>query len=218
MIATAGDALLRDVLEHPDEDAVRLIYADWLADQGDMDRAEFVREQIANARQYTATKHVPATGNPELAIVERMPDFLRLPGESIDNFGWNGTGATRIEYDSGAEAEWSRGFVHRVELPLAEFVRDGVAAAIFSAHPVQEVRLTDRVCCPLYVTVYSWVTSRDEPAEDEFEVPEALWNLLTGWIALGCNKCYSSPAEADADLSAACVKYGRRVAGLEAVP
>lgn len=36
---------LHAVLAHPDEDAPRLIYADWLEEQGDTDRAEFIRIQ-----------------------------------------------------------------------------------------------------------------------------------------------------------------------------
>jgi uncharacterized protein (TIGR02996 family) len=41
----AGDAFLGDIIEHPDDDAPRLIYADWLDDQGQPERAEFIRLQ-----------------------------------------------------------------------------------------------------------------------------------------------------------------------------
>src|SRR5262245_51174460 len=39
------DAFLRDIIEHPEDDAPRLIFADWLEDNGDPDRAEFIRVQ-----------------------------------------------------------------------------------------------------------------------------------------------------------------------------
>lgn len=39
------EAFLRDVIEHPDDDAVRLIYADWLEERGGL-RGEFIRLQI----------------------------------------------------------------------------------------------------------------------------------------------------------------------------
>lgn len=42
-----GPGLLADVLADPDRDAPRLIYADWLDDTGDYDRAEFIRTQVA---------------------------------------------------------------------------------------------------------------------------------------------------------------------------
>ena len=43
------EAFLRDIAEHPAEDAPRLIYADWLEEQDDercLARARFIRIQI----------------------------------------------------------------------------------------------------------------------------------------------------------------------------
>lgn len=39
------DALLRAILQHPDDDTPRLIFADWLDEHGEADRAEFIRAQ-----------------------------------------------------------------------------------------------------------------------------------------------------------------------------
>lgn len=44
------DALLRAICEHPDDDTPRLIFADWLEEHGDADRATFVRAQVELAR------------------------------------------------------------------------------------------------------------------------------------------------------------------------
>ncbi len=41
-----GDALLAAILAHPDEDTPRLVYADWLDEHNDPDRAEFIRVQV----------------------------------------------------------------------------------------------------------------------------------------------------------------------------
>ncbi|HEY7425177.1 MAG TPA: TIGR02996 domain-containing protein [Gemmataceae bacterium] len=41
---------LEDIIAHPDDDAPRLIFADWLEEQGDSKRAEFIRVQIERAR------------------------------------------------------------------------------------------------------------------------------------------------------------------------
>jgi uncharacterized protein (TIGR02996 family) len=41
------EAFLRDIVEHPGDDAPRLIFADWLEEQGDGARAEFIRLQCA---------------------------------------------------------------------------------------------------------------------------------------------------------------------------
>ena len=42
---TDGDALLRAICENPAEDTPRLVYADWLQENGRAERAEFIRLQ-----------------------------------------------------------------------------------------------------------------------------------------------------------------------------
>jgi uncharacterized protein (TIGR02996 family) len=44
------DALLKAVCENPDDDTPRLVFADWLQENGEEDRAEFIRIQIQFAR------------------------------------------------------------------------------------------------------------------------------------------------------------------------
>jgi uncharacterized protein (TIGR02996 family) len=44
---TDRDALLRAICDDPDDDAPRLVYADWLDEHGDPRQAEFIRLQIA---------------------------------------------------------------------------------------------------------------------------------------------------------------------------
>ena len=41
-----ADALLKFVLAAPDDDAPRLVFADWLDEHGDPDRAAFIRAQV----------------------------------------------------------------------------------------------------------------------------------------------------------------------------
>jgi uncharacterized protein (TIGR02996 family) len=47
---TDGDALLRAIIAHPDGDVPRLVYADWLEENGDPARAQFIRVQCEIAR------------------------------------------------------------------------------------------------------------------------------------------------------------------------
>src|SRR5258708_1048822 len=44
------DALLRAIAEHPEEDTPRLMYADWLDETGQPERADFVRTQVEAGR------------------------------------------------------------------------------------------------------------------------------------------------------------------------
>ena len=47
---TEREALLKAVCENPDDDTPRLVFADWLQEHGEEERAEFIRLQIALAR------------------------------------------------------------------------------------------------------------------------------------------------------------------------
>lgn len=42
-----GDCLLREILERPEDDTARLAYADWLEENGQQPRAEFIRDSEA---------------------------------------------------------------------------------------------------------------------------------------------------------------------------
>jgi uncharacterized protein (TIGR02996 family) len=46
---TQDDAFLQAILESPDDDTPRLVYADYLDEHGETDRAEFIRVQVALA-------------------------------------------------------------------------------------------------------------------------------------------------------------------------
>src|SRR5437867_2252124 len=61
-----SDALFRAICEEPWEDTPRLVYADWLDEQGDAARAEFIRVQIEFAKPGTNM------GAPELAARARQ--------------------------------------------------------------------------------------------------------------------------------------------------
>lgn len=48
---TERDALLKAVCDHPDDDTPRLVFADWLQENGDETRAEFIRLQVRRERE-----------------------------------------------------------------------------------------------------------------------------------------------------------------------
>ena len=39
-------SLLAYVYQHPEDDSARLVYADWLEEHGDIERADFIRVQV----------------------------------------------------------------------------------------------------------------------------------------------------------------------------
>src|SRR5262245_31152087 len=63
--------LLADCKDHPEEDAPRLVLADWLDDHGEADRAEFVRAQVELARLDEDDPRRPALLARERGLLER---------------------------------------------------------------------------------------------------------------------------------------------------
>ncbi len=64
-----ADSFLADIRANPDDDAVRLVFADWLEDNGDPDRAEFIRLQVRLAQ-------LPEYDPARFEMEERSQDLL----------------------------------------------------------------------------------------------------------------------------------------------
>jgi uncharacterized protein (TIGR02996 family) len=72
-------ALLRAIHDEPDDDAPRLVYADWLEEHGDPDRAQFIRIQCRIARREELAYVPPKDRDSESAreLVEANEDRWR---------------------------------------------------------------------------------------------------------------------------------------------
>lgn len=147
-IADTDADFLRAILAAPDDDAPRLIYADWLDENGKPERAEFIRVQCQLARwdcTFKQTKEQPGwkhnCGTDENGywlcqpLRSREADLLQQHGEAwamaelVRPLGFNITicgiegHQVRERRDGGlARAitwHWSRGFIEQVELDCA---------------------------------------------------------------------------------------------------
>ena len=91
---TERDAFIADICEHPEDDAPRLIFADWLDDHGEPDRAEFVRTQMELARcpqQIAWLEQMPVeswTGDPVEGQLLRRLDGLRHRERHLLSIHW----------------------------------------------------------------------------------------------------------------------------------
>src|SRR5262249_20860748 len=73
------EAFIQAIIADPDDDAPRLIYADWLDEQGECERAEFIRVQVALARMDEDDER-----RPELEVQERELLTAHDEGEGGD--------------------------------------------------------------------------------------------------------------------------------------
>src|SRR5688572_4626752 len=96
---THHDAFLQDIIAHPEDDAPRLIYADWLDEHGLPARAEFIRLQCRSAAL--------SPTDPEFAELKRRERALLAKHKKQ----WAGEIVKRVW-----RMEWSRGFVEDASL------------------------------------------------------------------------------------------------------
>jgi uncharacterized protein (TIGR02996 family) len=114
------EGFFRTILDHPDDDTPRLVYADWLEERGRSERAEYIRVQIEVAKL--------ADDDPRIATLLRRADEL-FPRFFED---YN-------RFRSAFEAlTLRRGFVVRAQLGYANQLRVflGQAHRFFDLGPV----------------------------------------------------------------------------------
>lgn len=125
---TDHDALLAAVLDRPDDDTPRMVFADYLDDVGDHERAALIREQIEIARSSDGR------------VTWRACELRAQLPEPIDGFHAWANPASCGESAYPRKCLYVRGFVEEVTCPAADWLDHG--DAIVKAHPVRAVTLT----------------------------------------------------------------------------
>ncbi len=119
---TDGDSLRAAVVANPDDDLPRLIFADWLDENDQTDRAAFIRAQIEAAR---CEPFSPGARHAEeralKLLIRNRTEWTRPLGYAV-------------------EAAFVRGFVERISLQAPAF--SPIAPDIFLREPVRELSLT----------------------------------------------------------------------------
>jgi uncharacterized protein (TIGR02996 family) len=199
-----GLGLLRAVLEVPGCDDRRLVYADWLEEQGDGGHAEFVRVQVAIARICGGNRD----GRPE-PDADRLPELTRREGElmyGVWELGW----LDPIPRECLSDSLLRRGFVETLAIPRAAFMEH--AHALFARHPITTVTLTDARPMRLYPTStfpesYLWCPVWKSLIRDDSlpeRIPSALFESHPP-----LNDSFPSESDALTALSLAAANYGR---------
>ena len=70
-------AFISAVINNPDDDTRRLAFADWLQEQGEADRAEFVRCQIAAAKLSEAEREASEPARRADELLDRYEELWR---------------------------------------------------------------------------------------------------------------------------------------------
>src|SRR4051812_31298952 len=107
-------AFLHDICQNPDDDAPRLVYADWLDDHGGAggpDRAEFIRVQIELAR-------TPGLDPARRQVLELRQGVLLKKWK----VAW-----VKPFHGLFPRYEYHRGFIERVTIQSSVFIEHGPA-------------------------------------------------------------------------------------------
>ena len=214
---TDGAALIRSVLTAPADDAPRLVYADWLDEQGRAEDAEFIRVQVELARLgFDGGLHTDELGRLRHAPARVADLTVRQLELWNDGFGRPDLPDTMANWSvypvntRGTQVRVRRGFVERLSCESGQFL--SLAAELFARQPVTHVRLTDlQPAWERHNGVYVWhcATLSTLPAPAHW-LPRPLWAILFE----GGSVAYETADLADANLSWACVQYGRTIAAL----
>lgn len=146
---TDGDHILRAILDEPHDDLHRLAYADWLEENGQNERAEFIRLQLPQADRPGYNREILN----RLASYGRSLRALSLLHRHRREWsGWLGPIFLKGRpADSQASLKvppiwescgWERGFVARVTCTLSDWMDYGLA--VVAQNPVRQVDLSDR--------------------------------------------------------------------------
>ncbi len=116
------ESFLQPIIEAPDDDSPRLIYADWLEENGDLARAEFIRVQC---RLAAADENAP----------ERRELRWREYELLADHGGkWAGPLVGRVR-----RWRFRRGFVEQVKLEAGQFLKE--ARWLLDFAPIRELEV-----------------------------------------------------------------------------
>jgi uncharacterized protein (TIGR02996 family) len=224
---------LADILAHPEDDTPRLVFADWLADNGEEDLGDFIRVQCELVG-YKRNPHVSNDGkvlSPRWKEWAERHDYLRrrerdllfdhwpewcprLEGLTIRCGDDNDFSACRNHDEEVFRFSFRRGFVAEVIAPLAALLEH--LPALVRTHPIEEARVTDRrpanvALGPRLASMFGWFCRHSDHLPDSDDLPAPLWDLLeSGKEKDGNWKGYASPEEAHSDLGAAILELARR--------
>jgi uncharacterized protein (TIGR02996 family) len=205
------DLLLRAVCNDPEDDLPRLVYADWLQENGEECRAEYIRSQVALYRKY-----------------EKVPHHRRVKEGYYNNLVWgldrSWRGFERPKGYTIKDEYWERGFLWEVRWDWDYFWSDPERLkAVFSRHPIRRLWITDKEAGPFLgvAEVFAFGFGGVSGCPSDLPIEMGRWmasgRRYTARPVAGEGKEFAVFDQASwgtVALSVATVRYARSLAGL----
>jgi uncharacterized protein (TIGR02996 family) len=227
--------LLNAILIHPHDDMMRLVYADWLTENGQDERAEFIRIQVA-VRDGTATEYEK---NREGELFRRLrgewedDDILDTPNPDwfADPDGKRGDRAALLiaggfpaevraplSWLTGGECQECGHEESRIDPSTCPYCHgtgriNAHLPELVRTHPITRVLVTDRE--PGRIPgrdLWGWDHEIAETEPRRWDLPVAVWRSLRPTVPdvyIGCFWWYDTREAALADLSAAIIHVAK---------
>ncbi len=191
---TEHPGFLQDILEHPDDDVPRLIYSDWLEENGQEDRAEFIRVQVELWRRRDEYKVNNWHGKERTRAYNALQVRERMLHERV--LDWWGDeipkGDPRQLYNNEivigshrpppiTRVYFRRGFIASVDCVLSVWQEYGRKLA--TRHPIERVLAKD---LPMQI-------SRDRHNGKPIEI----WSVNMADVPAGCHALVRIPFHCD---------------------
>ena len=221
---TIPDYFIRAILEAPDDDSPRLMLADWLDENGQGDRAAFIKLQIqaANMKPWCPANpekignDCPCTWH---TLKRRERDALKACWTSdfrglfspVEVYGIE-VSTCRMKW-KGIDAIPTRGFISAITCTMSDFLSHG--PAIVASQPIERVDISDKRPLPLEEAsgpdrndVYWWQAGMFP--EDESNLPIEISSAMHDMTGIGFSyQSFPTESAAREALSKACLQWAR---------
>ncbi len=236
---TDAEPFLRAICEHPDDDAPRLVFSDWLDERGEGELAEFIRLSCTYARSWNQRvkkrlrKQMSSLyGRHAVYFRDAYRDTSWSPWHALADdksiiveTAWacyvNGDGRNYFEDTTIPTLRIDRGFVDTVGMTMADFLRD--AESRFRRWPIRQVAIDGLRPYQTPFGQFRWflgesaevITGNSHVCSS---IPSGLFNFVyPDWPPIqrsDQNWHFETESQANDALSRSCVQYGRKLAGL----
>ena len=156
------EPFLRAICENPEDDTVRLVFADWLDENGDPERAEFIRTQVTLASQ--ADQLGEQYYRP--AVLKKNWEHWRAELPQLSGITW--------------ASYFSRGFVSSVTVSTGKWLMRQ-RERVFGSTPIQSLALNDAGLATLRnvleIPEVEWLTGL---TLNHCRIREGEWSALAG--------------------------------------
>lgn len=208
---TEEESLMATIIEYPDDDTPRLVFADWLQENGEYDRAEFIRIQCELAKGFDH-KRIRQLQIRELKLSRSLDlrNRIVLPvlnnSFNFPNYPEHIRGSLR--YATLNDITYWRGFVENLRCTQEDWIL--VGKKIIKQLPLRRVFISYKE--PDFSGNYYWWSSRGAayrtPSDIDYEIYVFLSQprcILSG----GLMRKYPNKLDAMADLSNACIRLAK---------